>query len=146
MRVVAGGQQVTVASLHLYWPYPFEQEHQIDRLEDILKELPRPVLLAGDFNAAPWSHAVDRIAKASDTSIAGGGRFSFEIRFNWWAPPIAMPIDHILLPEGLTPLEVRTGPGPGSDHRSLVARLALPAVGVKDQAKAPTTPASEQIN
>jgi endonuclease/exonuclease/phosphatase (EEP) superfamily protein YafD len=146
MRVVAGGQQVTVASLHLHWPYPFEQGRQIDRLEDMLKDLPRPVLLAGDFNAAPWSHAVDRIAKASDTSIAGGLRFSFDIKLRDWTPPIAMPIDHILLPDGVTPLEVRVGPGPGSDHRSLVARLALPAGVVQDQAKAPSAPASEQIN
>ncbi len=146
MRVVAGGQQVTVASLHLHWPYPFGQGLQIDRLEDTLKNLPRPVLLAGDFNAAPWSHAVDRIARASDTTVAGGLRFSFDIKLRGWTPPLAMPIDHILLSEGLTPLEVKLGPGPGSDHRSVVARLALPAGGVQDQAKAPSPPASEQIN
>ena len=146
MRVMAGGKPVTVASLHLHWPYPYGQGPQIDRLEDTLKDLPRPVLVAGDFNAAPWSNAVDRVAQATDTTVVGGLRLSFDIKLNWWAPPIAMPIDHILLPESLTPLEVRMGPGPGSDHRSVVARLALPAGDVQDQAKAPSPPGAEQIN
>jgi endonuclease/exonuclease/phosphatase (EEP) superfamily protein YafD len=144
MRVLAGGQPVSVASLHLHWPYPFRQGRQIGRLEDPLKELPRPVLLAGDFNAAPWSHAVDRVARATDTTVAGGLRLSFDIRFNSWAPPIAMPIDHILLPADLTPLEVRMGPGPGSDHRSVVAKLALPAE--REQDRAPSLQASAQTN
>lgn len=126
LRVVAGGRAVSVASLHLHWPYPFKQGRQIDRLEKHLKDIPRPVILAGDFNAAPWSQAVNRIATATETAIAGGLRLSFDIRVNSWAPPIAMPIDHVLLPEGIVALDVRLGPGPGSDHRSIIAKLALP--------------------
>lgn len=134
MRVLAGGQPVTVASLHLHWPYPFQQGRQIGQLEDPLKNLPRPVLLAGDFNAAPWSNAVDRVAQATGTAVAGGLRFSFDVGFRGWWPTIPVPIDHILLPEDLTPLDVRLGPGPGSDHRSVVARLALPDRPVVAQA------------
>ena len=126
LRVMAGGQPVSIASLHLHWPYPFRQGAQIGQLENHLRDIPRPVILAGDFNSAPWSHAVDRIAGATDTAIAGGLRLSFDIRLNGWTPHIAMPIDHILLPDGIAPLEVRLGPGPGSDHRSVIARLALP--------------------
>jgi endonuclease/exonuclease/phosphatase (EEP) superfamily protein YafD len=126
MRVMAGGQPVSVASLHLHWPYPFGQERQIGRLERHLKDLPRPVLVAGDFNAAPWSHAVDRIEAATGTAVAGGLRFSFDIGFHGWWPTVPMPIDHILLPDGLAPLGVTLGPGPGSDHRSVIARFAVP--------------------
>ena len=126
MRVMAGGQPVSVASLHLNWPHPFGQERQIGKLENHLRNIPRPVILAGDFNAAPWSHAVDRIARATDTAVAGGLRFSFDIGFRGWWPTIPVPIDHILLPDGLAPLDVALGPGPGSDHRSVIARLALP--------------------
>jgi len=126
LRVMAGGRPVSVASVHLHWPYPFGQAPQIDRLEGRLQGIPRPVLLAGDFNAAPWSHAVGRVAAASDTEVAGGLRFTFQLRPGRWAPSIGMPIDHILLPAELSPVEVRLGPGLGSDHRSVVARLALP--------------------
>lgn len=146
MRVMAGGRPVSVASLHLHWPYPFAQAHQIDKLESHLRQLPRPVLLAGDFNAAPWSHAVERIARATDTSVAAGLRFSFGIRFNSWAPPIAIPIDHILLPDGLAPLDVRLGPGPGSDHLSVVARISLPEDKPSDRAQAPSASGDAKIN
>lgn len=149
MQVMAGGRPVSVASLHLHWPYPFAQSDQIDRLESHLKQLPRPVLLAGDFNAAPWSHAVKRIAQATDTDVAAGLRFSFDIRFNRWIPPIAIPIDHILLPEGLAPLDVRLGPGPGSDHLSVVARISLPAAlsdEPSDRAQAPSGDADAKVN
>lgn len=125
MRVIAGGQPVSVASLHLNWPYPFRQERQIGQLENHLRNIPRPVILAGDFNAAPWSHAVARIAAATDTHVADGLRFSFDIGFRGWWPAVPVPIDHILLPDGLAPLSVALGPGPGSDHRSVIARLAL---------------------
>ncbi|MEE8445317.1 MAG: endonuclease/exonuclease/phosphatase family protein [Alphaproteobacteria bacterium] len=139
MRVMAGGQPVTVASLHLHWPYPFGQERHIDRLEDNLRELPRPVLLGGDFNAAPWSYAVDRVARATGATVAGGLRFSFDIRLRNWTPAISLPIDHILLPDGLALLDVRLGPGPGSDHRSIVARFAMPRGGgeLRTQASLP---------
>ena len=124
-EAAARGRPVSVASVHLHWPYPFSQASQIDRLEVRLRDIPRPVLVAGDFNAAPWSHAVSRIADATDTAVAGGLRFTFFIAPIRWAPSIAMPIDHILLPGGFSPAAIRVGPGPGSDHRSVVARLAL---------------------
>ena len=126
VRVIAGGQELTVASLHLHWPWPFQQHRQIGELEKYLRKLPRPVLLAGDFNAAPWSHAVGRVAMASGATVAPGLRFSFGIEFNDWAPSLPIPIDHILLPGDFTPLDVHLGPKLGSDHRPVVARLALP--------------------
>jgi endonuclease/exonuclease/phosphatase (EEP) superfamily protein YafD len=126
LRVMADGRPVSVASVHLQWPYPFGQAPQIDRLQARLQSIPRPVLLAGDFNAAPWSHAVGRVAAATETEVAGGLRFTFQLWPGRWAPSIGMPIDHVLLPAGISPTQVRLGPGLGSDHRSLVARLALP--------------------
>ncbi len=125
IRVIAGGQELTVASLHLHWPWPYQQYRQIGELEKYLREMPRPILLAGDFNAAPWSHAVQRVATAAGASVAPGLRFSFGIEFSPWAPSLPIPIDHILLPGEVTPLHVRLGPAVGSDHRPIVARLAL---------------------
>jgi len=137
LRVMADGRPVSVASLHLHWPYPFSQVRQIDRLEKRLRDIPRPVVVAGDFNAAPWSHAVSRVADATDTTVAGGLRFTFSLGGGRWAPSVAMPIDHILLPAGFLPTAIRAGPGPGSDHRSVVARLALPPGAGPDQGPGP---------
>lgn len=126
IRLVVGGQELTVASLHLNWPWPFKQHRQIGELEKYFRELPRPVLLAGDFNAAPWSHAVQRVAAATGNSVAPGLRFSFGIEINDWIPRLPIPIDHILLPGDITPLDMWLGPQLGSDHHPVVAKLALP--------------------
>lgn len=125
IRLMVDGQELTVASLHLHWPWPFKQHRQIGELEKYLRELPRPVLLAGDFNAAPWSHAVQRVAAATGDTVAPGLRFSFGIEFNDWIPNLPIPIDHILLPRDITPLDMWLGPQLGSDHHPVVARLAL---------------------
>lgn len=125
LRIMAGGHPVSVASVHLHWPYPFGQPRQLDRLQPSLQAIPRPVLVAGDFNAAPWSHAVARVAAATNTAVAGGLRFTYDLRPIRWVPALAMPIDHVLLPSGFTPLELRSAPGPGSDHAAIVAHLAL---------------------
>ncbi|UCH75641.1 MAG: endonuclease/exonuclease/phosphatase family protein [Rhodospirillales bacterium] len=125
LRVVAAGREISVGSVHLHWPYPFDQSRQIDRLEDRVRSIPRPLVLAGDFNAAPWSHAVGRMAEASGTEVAGGLRFTFDLRPISWAPAIPLPIDHVLLPAGVSPVGLGVGPKAGSDHRSVVARLLV---------------------
>lgn len=125
IRVLAGAKPVSVASLHLHWPWPFRQPRQIQKLEDHLAAIPQPVLLAGDFNAAPWSHAASRVATATDTRVAPGLRFTYDIRINRWIPPVPVPIDHILTSRQIETVDLRLGRGPGSDHRSIVARLNL---------------------
>jgi endonuclease/exonuclease/phosphatase (EEP) superfamily protein YafD len=131
IRVIAAGQPVSIASMHLHWPWPFRQNDQVARLRDGLREIPRPVIVAGDFNAAPWSESVARVARDTDTTVARGLRFSFDIRIADWTPPISMPIDQILLPSGVVPLQIRLGPRSGSDHRSVIAELSLPQVSTK---------------
>jgi len=139
LRVIAGDRPVTVASVHLNWPYPFSQAPQVDRLTGRLENMPRPIVVAGDFNATPWSHAVARMARASDTEVASGLRLTFPLRLLPWVPAIDMPIDQVLLPPGIVPDAVTVGPGPGSDHRSVIARLALtPESGVASN-RAPDT-------
>lgn len=125
LRVLVGGRPLSVASVHLNWPYPFGQALQVDRLTGPLAGMPRPIVLGGDFNAAPWSHAVARVADASDTQVAGGLRLTFPLRPFPWLPAIDLPIDQVLLPAGIVPASVTVGPGPGSDHRSVVAHLVL---------------------
>lgn len=125
LRVMAGGKPVSVAAIHLHWPYPYGQARHIDRLQPHLQKIPRPVLLAGDFNAAPWSHAVRRMATATDTAIAGGLRFTFHKRLGRWGPSVGLPIDHILLPPEIRPVAISTGPGVGSDHLPVIAILSL---------------------
>jgi endonuclease/exonuclease/phosphatase (EEP) superfamily protein YafD len=122
VRADVNGRQISLASLHLHWPYPFRQWQQIGKLESVLKSIPRPVILTGDFNAAPWSEAVSRVAVATETKVVPGFRLTLPLGEGLVAPVPSLPIDHVLLPEGTAVGEIWVGPAVGSDH--------LPVVGV----------------
>jgi endonuclease/exonuclease/phosphatase (EEP) superfamily protein YafD len=120
VRADVNGKQISLASIHLYWPYPFKQWQQIGKLENVLKSIPRPLILTGDFNAAPWSEAVARVAVASDTKVVPGFRLTLPMGEGLIAPVPTLPIDHVLLPEGTAVGEIWVGPAVGSDHLPLV--------------------------
>ena len=111
---------VTVVSLHLHWPWPYGQAAQVSELLPYLEALPRPVIVAGDFNQTPWSDSVARIGAATGTApLPGlGATLAFQsglLRIN---------IDHILVPPEWTGTFVRDGRH-GSDHAALSARIGL---------------------
>lgn len=105
-----------IVSLHLAWPWPFDQSEHVRQRLDVLERLEGPVVLGGDFNMVPWSHAMRRIASAIGAERAGKVRPSFPLN-----PVLVLPIDHVLIPAGK---RGATGLRPllGSDHHGLVAR------------------------
>lgn len=125
MRVKVGERAVTVASIHLHWPFPFGQQAQVDRLERHLEALPQPVVVGGDFNAAPWSHSVTRIGEAVGASVLDGLRLTLYAPQLRWAPGLGLPIDHVLVSPEIFAKKVRRGPFVGSDHLPVIARLGF---------------------
>lgn len=121
MRIDVGGRPVTVVSFHAHWPAPFGQWAQVGLLSDALAALPQPVIIAGDFNAAPWSETVRRVAAASGTELVPGFRLTLRM-----ARVPFLPIDHILISPQLSAAHVHTGPPIGSDHLPVVAEIGLP--------------------
>lgn len=113
LEVTWQGAPLSLVSVHLQWPWPRYQAHQLDRLERDLRGLPQPALIAGDFNAMPWSHSVARIADMTGTRRVSGFLPSF-VGTEFLLP---LPIDHVLAPDLLSPLATRLGPAMGSDHR-----------------------------
>ncbi|MBF9036599.1 endonuclease [Rhodobacterales bacterium HKCCE2091] len=116
LRVETETGPVWVVSVHLVWPWPYRQQAVVDRELPRLAALERPVILGGDFNAAPWSRPVRQIEEVTGTRRAG------PIRYTIAPHGVPLPIDMVLGPGGGL-MERR--PGVGSDHRGLVARLAL---------------------
>lgn len=123
MTVQRGERRVTIASLHLHWPWPYGQDQQIRKIYGELQRLPRPLILAGDFNAAPWSAAVKRIATATKTQVVPGLRFTIRVRPFRYSPTVPMPIDHVLTTHHLRPVAARTLKPSGSDHRPVLVDL-----------------------
>ncbi|MGH1352439.1 MAG: endonuclease/exonuclease/phosphatase family protein [Methyloligellaceae bacterium] len=125
LRVSVNGRPVSVASIHLDWPYPFDQNKQIEAMSKHLNSIPQPVVLAGDFNAAPWSSAVHRIALATKTNVIGGVRFTLKKRILKGLVSIDLPIDHILKSKELTTQKIVVGKEVGSDHFPVISRLVF---------------------
>ncbi|MBO0904688.1 endonuclease/exonuclease/phosphatase family protein [Jiella sonneratiae] len=138
-RLDLGGKAaLTVVSEHLVWPWPYRQGRQVAALGDVLAGLGEPLLIAGDFNAVPWSATIGRYAAASKTTAAGG------IGPTWLArrlpealrPLIGLPIDNILFSKGVRILSVARGEATDSDHLPVLVSFDLPAAAALDVAPA----------
>jgi endonuclease/exonuclease/phosphatase (EEP) superfamily protein YafD len=125
MRADVNGTQISFASVHLHWPWPFKQAKQIEWMQESLKALPRPVVLTGDFNAATWSSAVNKVAAASDTRVVPGLRFTLRMGPRPIGPIAFMPIDHVMMPERFGVGDVTVGPALGSDHLPVVVMFEV---------------------
>lgn len=128
-RVDLGGRAVTVAALHLYWPWPFEQPDQVEEIAGHLDGLPEEAVLAGDFNAARWSRAVARIAEAGRLRDVGPVGAS-------WLPralpdalrrAVGLGIDHVLAGDGIAVERLQRADDAGSDHLPVLMEFWLPA-------------------
>lgn len=119
MQVETGFGRVWLVSLHLHWPWPFRQAAQLEVILPTLEGLHGPVVLAGDFNAVGWSHAMARVERATRSRRVHMVQATFHL------PKIAMPvtIDHALVPDGWHGRAQRM-PKAGSDHHGLLVHLA----------------------
>lgn len=87
---------------------------------------PVPCIVAGDFNATPWSAGFRTFAAGSglrDTALGRGVQPTWNAR----RPFVRIPIDHIFAPPTATVVRRTIGPDVGSDHLPVEAELLLPA-------------------
>lgn len=118
------GIEVTLAMVHFTRPYPLSgfgrQVAQVERLAGQLAEIPRPIILAGDFNALPWSKAMNALSAAMGADNAQWtGTFPA-------GSPLKLAIDQVRVSGGLKVVSLETGPYVGSVHLPLIATIALP--------------------
>jgi endonuclease/exonuclease/phosphatase (EEP) superfamily protein YafD len=98
---------------------------EVARLEQALRALSEPALLLCDCNLTDTSQAYARLATFMSDSFReagwGFGHSSFSRR-----PPFqAQRLDYVWHSDRLVALEAAVGPDGGSDHRPVIARLAL---------------------
>lgn len=99
---------------------------QLAGLADHLAREGPATIVAGDFNATPWSFAFRDFVHTTglrDSSLGLGLQPTWNARL--WLPGI--PIDHVLVPPGTTVLRRSVGPDIGSDHLPIEAELILPS-------------------
>jgi len=129
--VVVGDHRLRLYNVHTRAPFgPGGQalwQAQLEALADVVDEESGPLILAGDFNAASGHRPFRAV-------LAAGMRDAHMVRRRWWAttwpsdlrvaPPFAR-IDHVLVSAHLDVLGVSEGVGRGSDHRPVIADLAV---------------------
>ena len=92
-------------------------------LEALVQQATNPVILLGDFNASPWSFALQQLSKTTALRFANLG---LGIRSTWFYGPIGAPLDHVLVSAQWRVTRYEVGREVGSDHLPIVAELALP--------------------
>lgn len=112
------GSEIELVGLHLGWPWPFGQDRQVERLASRLAGTGDNALLAGDFNAAPWSRTVHGIAAGGGfTPGPWAGPTYLDRRLpGWLRPLIGLPIDHAMAKGTVRIDSVRRLGEVGSDH------------------------------
>lgn len=122
-----GGSPVEVVALHLGWPWPFDQPRQVRKLAPVLADLGNSAILAGDFNATPWSLTVRSIAEAGGLTLTRWvGPSWLDRRLPAWLRRIAgLPIDHVMAKGGVLAAAPRRLAAAGSDHLPVLVEFTL---------------------
>lgn len=111
----------TVAAVHHAKPYaPYHREQVALTAQRLAPFDRRTLIVAGDFNATAWSHAL------GDEVRALGLKRRTRAMATWptWAAFPVLPIDHVLAGTAWRTVEVQRGPKVGSDHYPVVITLA----------------------
>jgi endonuclease/exonuclease/phosphatase (EEP) superfamily protein YafD len=124
------GTPIRLFGVHAVSPVAGNREewiHDLQALTVAVAAEDLPVLIAGDFNAT-WDHRWFRHlldAGLTDGAAARGRAFHMTWPRNLRIIPPVTRIDHVLTTTGLVTTRITTGEGRGSDHRPLVADVAV---------------------
>lgn len=100
-----------------------------DKFRYLMEAIPsgRPVIVAGDMNTPPtsrfWREVASRLTDAFDAT-----GFGFGHTYVWRRKWALLRIDYIWTGGGITPLRCWTEPAYPSDHKPVIADVALPPV------------------
>lgn len=128
-RVDAPEGSLRVIALHTWSPRDGRRvarnRRQLEELAGLAATEPGPLLVLGDLNATPATPGFAALREAGLQAPAGGGVRTWPA----FLGPAGIAIDHIL-GRRIALGEARAVAIPGSDHRGVIARFALPTDGV----------------
>ncbi len=123
------GHPLQLLGLHTHWPVTPGLQQARDRVLQqaaaLARGQPSSSIVLGDLNLTPYAPAFTRLVQSSGLRDALDDR---AWRPTWQASfwPLALPIDHVLVPSASCVLDTAIGPDIGSDHRPVLVTLRLP--------------------
>jgi endonuclease/exonuclease/phosphatase (EEP) superfamily protein YafD len=124
--IEVNGTQVTFAGTHLARPfYPKLQYADILALANFVRQQHGPLILAGDFGMTPWTDKLTGFTQA--TGLERYNTFGFTWPLHVHGIPLLpfVAIDNIFASPDFANIATWTGPRLGSDHRPVIADIAL---------------------
>lgn len=129
VQVPGAAMPVHVLAFHLPGPLQdsFSWRHDVAQVPPLLRSIPRgPVIVGGDFNATPdnpWFRDIVDVRGFENTiDQAGSGPIP---TYSAQHPVPLLAIDHVLT-RGAVATRVEPVSIPGTDHRGIVATVAIP--------------------
>jgi endonuclease/exonuclease/phosphatase (EEP) superfamily protein YafD len=125
-RVDVGGRNVDIVGVHMRRPtYPSLHKSGFDKLRRFLTKTTEPVIVAGDFNAAPWTQQLH--GTLAETGLKRLNTVTPTWPAQWRDLPLlpVLPIDNILVSNNLSKIDLWVGPRLGSDHLPVIADIAF---------------------
>lgn len=96
---------------------------QMAEITRVAARAPKPLLVAGDFNATPWSYVMRQLATQADVQHV---RQSLDLTKTWRPfPLLGLALDHVLVSDDWQVLGYQYGKPGGSDHLPLIVDLRL---------------------
>lgn len=127
---IAPEKHLAVLGVHLAHVLISDQRDEVEELGTLIEDLPEPYIVMGDFNATSWSWGMRRAEE-----LTGARRVRNVLR-TWHGvyptplgpvlEPFGIPIDHILVSDGIGAEKVERVHIPGSDHAGIRTVLSVP--------------------
>jgi endonuclease/exonuclease/phosphatase (EEP) superfamily protein YafD len=120
------GMKFELAGIHLARPfYPELQEQDIEAMIAFARSRTLPLVIAGDFNMSPWTEKLGRFERRS--GLEGYNTFDPTWPMQRRSMPLLplVAIDNVFASPQFARIAFVPGPPLGSDHRPIMADLAL---------------------
>jgi endonuclease/exonuclease/phosphatase (EEP) superfamily protein YafD len=129
-RVSVNGKDLTIAGVHLERPYYADaQIYDVATLTQFVRNQTTPLIVAGDFNMTPWTVKLQRITAATGLKRYNTFHPTWPLRVRGVRLLPFAATDNVLASSEFAAMSVTTGPDLGSDHRPVVADIALVSPG-----------------
>jgi endonuclease/exonuclease/phosphatase (EEP) superfamily protein YafD len=120
------GKRVEIAGVHIAYPFhPGQQWLDIATLTQFARGRTAPLIVAGDFNTTPWTGLLKGFTKGSGLKRCNAFRLTWPMRLGKLPAVPLVAIDNVFVSAGLAAVATEGGPRLSSDHRPLIADIAL---------------------
>jgi endonuclease/exonuclease/phosphatase (EEP) superfamily protein YafD len=122
-RTTVNGAEIGIVGVHMVKPY-FDAASigEAHRLRRVLDGFDGPLVVAGDFNAAPWSDNIEWLMRNAGLVPGPGYPATWPVELG----PLGVPIDNVFTRAPLFVEAIEAlGDAMGSNHRGLVANIAV---------------------